>query len=127
MGLLAKLTKINVVVGVDHVPGADHGGDYDSVELTDAGSKGSFNLVLSVKIMTRRLASELAKVGGRVYTDAIFLHINTCGVLGIEHVQSTDAWAACHGAEIVANDGLIFSPDHAEQFAKGADVLVGFF
>ena len=92
MGLLAKLTKIKVVFGVDHVPGADQAGDDDSVELTDAGSKGNFNLILSVNIVTRRLASEMAKVGCTVYTDAIFSHNNTCGVLGIEHVQSTDEW-----------------------------------
>ena len=70
---MAKLTKIRVVFGVDHVPGADQSGDDDSVKLTDAGSKGNFNLVLRVKIVTRRLGSEMAQVGCTVYTDAIFL------------------------------------------------------
>ena len=45
MGILAKLTKVDVVVGVDHVPGADHAADDDSIEVTDAGSKGDSNWV----------------------------------------------------------------------------------
>ena len=76
VGLLAKLTKVDVVVGVDHVPGAEHSGDDDSLELTDPGSKGNLNFFLSVKNVTRRLASEMAKVEFTVYTDAIFSHIN---------------------------------------------------